>query len=147
MLDDPITRTVNSLPGAATDVTLARYAESTNRTTYVLSTTIPNAELFDTEDALAHTPEMRHQVQFYRTFAKRSGNSRGAKKAAMKLTRDVSVPNTAGDGDIVLPLIVEVSFSVPVGTDVAKTQDARHIIARLMQSDTLMQPFVDSLTI
>lgn len=67
------------------------------------------------EFASTHTLLARDILQLYRTFPKRSGNSRGAAKVAMKITTDISVANADGSGNIVLPLIGEVSFSLPVG--------------------------------
>jgi hypothetical protein len=86
---------------SAADYVLRRHEETINRTTYVDDTT--------------HSVASRDQVQFYRTFPKRAGSSRGSSKCAVKFTRDVLVPNASGDGDIVLPLIGEVTFSIPVG--------------------------------
>lgn len=110
MLDNTLTYTNQTfyneetgdlLPAAS--YVIRRHEESANRTTYVDDTT--------------HSVAQRDQVQFYRTFPKRSGSSRGSAKVSFKLTRDVTVPNASGDGEIVLPLIGECSFSLPVGTN------------------------------
>jgi hypothetical protein len=69
-------------------------------------------------------------VQFYRTFAKRSGASRGSRKCSIKVTQDVDVPNAQGDGTIRMPLIGQLSFSIPEGTDQSIYEDvARQLSA------------------
>lgn len=88
--------------GPLTDQTYERFAEEVNRTTYVHDTN--------------HTTSMREQIQLYRTFARRSGASRGSRKCSAKITQDVTVPNADGSGSIVLPLISEINFSIPEGT-------------------------------
>lgn len=77
--------------------------ESVNRSTYMV--------------AGEHSLVSRSMLQLYRTFAKRSGQSRGSSKTALKVTRDVQVSNADGSGDITLPLIVEVSMSTPIGAE------------------------------
>lgn len=57
----------------------------------------------------------RDWLQFYRSAPKRSGESRGTSKSTIKFTIDEAVPNASGSGDIVLPVILEVNFSIPVG--------------------------------
>lgn len=96
--------------------------ESINRSTYTV----------DTE----HTLTSRSLLQFYRTYAKRSGNSRGASKSAVKLTRDVSVPNADGTGNIVAPLIIEVSISCPIGAEATACAKTALLGAELMAHAT-----------
>lgn len=79
--------------------------ESINRSTY-------------TENGV-HTLTSRSLMQLYRTYPKRNGNSRGSSKTSVKFTLDVSVPNADGSGNIVLPVIWEISGSVPVGGEAA----------------------------
>lgn len=83
-----------------------RHSEDTNRSTYIFDAT--------------HSTDVRDQFQLYRTFSKRSGNSRGSRKCAIKFTHDISVDNADGSGTIVLPLIGEVSFSIPEGATAAE---------------------------
>lgn len=63
-----------------------------------------------------HSEESQHKVEFYRTPAKASGNYRGSQKAKVKYTKDVTVPNRDGSGNIVAPIVVTLGFSYPLGT-------------------------------
>lgn len=107
------------LPGGV-NVVFDRFAEETNRSTYHG----PN-----------HTDAMREMMQLYRSTPKPSGESRGVKKTSVKHTTDVSVPNKSGTGDILLPLIMEVNMSVPVGTTVQATLEIRKRVAIFLLGD------------
>lgn len=98
----------------------------------------------DTVAMPVHTLGLRHQLQFYRTYPKRSGVSHGAKKTAIKLTRDVSVPDTS-DGTNVLPQIFDLSASVPVGTSEALVKDQISILIALLQDETVINELVNKL--
>ena len=113
------------LDASASTLTLKRVEETINRSTY--SETVSHA------GGVVHTDVLRNQVQFYRTFPKRSGASRGAAKLAAKFTRDISVANSDGSGDIVLPLIGEVSFSIPVGATHDQISNLRRRIWALLE--------------
>lgn len=106
------------------DMTLTRSEETVNRTTYTLAET--------------HTLASRDIVQLYRTYPKRAGASRGSSKCAIKVTTDISVPNADGSGDIVLPLIGEASFSLPVGVTDAQLVILRAKIAKLLIAPALV---------
>lgn len=103
---------------AAADYVLRKQETTVNRSTYV--------------DDATHVIDRRDMVQFYRTYAKRVGSSRGASKCAVKFTRDIEVPNAAGDGTIVLPLIGEMSFSIPLGANVNAVYNLREKMEALM---------------
>lgn len=90
-----------SSAATAAEKTFTRIEETINRSTYV--------------NRAEHSDSFRDQVQFYRTYPKRSGASLGSTKSAVKFTNDVEVPNAEGTGNITLPMICEVSFSIPVG--------------------------------
>jgi hypothetical protein len=107
-----------------TQLVLTRLEETVNRSTYGETTTHAGGQL--------HSVTARNQVQFYRTYPKRTGSSRGAAKLTMKWTRDVTVANADGSGDIVLPLIGEVSFSIPVGANHWEISNLRRRIASLL---------------
>lgn len=84
----------------------------------------------------AHTPALRNTLNFYRTYPKRSGLFLGSTKTAVKFTRDVAVPNAEGSGNIVTPIIIEVTFSVPVGTPTATLLALRqHVVAIVDRDD------------
>lgn len=135
MLSNSISLTVDKLNTGANQVTevLTRYNEEMNRTLYKVEGT--------------HTLSARDQVQFYRTFPKRTGVTRGSAKSAIKITMDVTVPNAAGDGDIVMPLILEASFSVPVGVTPAVTMALRQRMVSLLDLDSVSAKVVDELDI
>lgn len=119
MQSDKITYTMGVTgPMGALGFALSRAEETTNRTTYEFTET--------------HTLVARDIVQLYRTYPKRAGESRGCAKCAVKVTTDVSVANASGSGDIVLPLIGEVSFSLPVGVSAAQTLALRCRLAKLL---------------
>jgi hypothetical protein len=123
MLGNTLTVTgyfVNETTGADTaseQLTLTLIGSSVNRSTY-------GEEITHTGGA-THTDAMRNQVQFYRTYAKRSGSSRGSFKGAVKFTRDVAVDNADGSGQIVLPALLEISTSLPVGMSHAEISNLR----------------------
>lgn len=87
-----------------------------------------------------HSLEARQMMQLYRSAPKRSGESRGTQKTSVKLTADVGVPNASGSGDIVLPLIVEMNVSVPVGTTYEEAYRQLELLEALLaaQKDAVM---------
>lgn len=113
-----------SLDTAAEQLTLTRVEETVNRSTYEETTSHTGGAV--------HSVTNRNQVQFYRTYPKRSGSSRGASKLAVKFTRDIAVANADGSGNIVLPLIGEVSFSIPVGATHDQVSNLRRRIENLV---------------
>jgi S1-C subfamily serine protease len=93
-----------------------------------------------------HVLDDRQQMQFYRTRAKRNGNSRGSSKVAVKLTDDVAVLNVAGDGNNVLPAILEISASLPLGISDAERQDLIARGAQLLSGTTTPATVFEMLT-
>jgi hypothetical protein len=85
-------------------VVVSRHEEQLNRSTYITPT---------------HTPSNRGMVQLYRTPSKRAGSYLGTSKTMVKVTNDTTVPNADGSGNVVTPIIMELSASVPVGTSEA----------------------------
>lgn len=134
MQANTITLAVDVLNNATTeDSVFRRHEETTGRSTYVV-------------DA-SHSLETRDMLQFYRTPPKRNGESRGSSKCAAKFTLDSEVPNASGSGNILLPQIAEVSFSLPVGTTAAQTLELRQRIIALLDDDAVMAPLNDVLEI
>lgn len=86
-------------------------------------------------------------MQMYRAFPKRSGASRGTARVWVKFTTDVEVLNASGDGNIVLPLIGEVSFAIPEGVTPAQTLELRQTMLALLDRDDLMARLCDVLDI
>lgn len=68
----------------------------------------------------SHSLISRDQVEFMRTFNKKSGNFNGVARASIKLTRDVSVPGVDVTTTITAPQIAQISFNNPVGTTPAQ---------------------------
>lgn len=83
-----------------------------------------------------HTTEKRDVLNLVRTHARPSGNDRGVRKCAIRLTRDQEVANRDGSGVLVKPLICEVRFAIPEGTDKAQvTEIGQTILAALDRQD------------
>lgn len=133
MQQDPMTLSVDVLNDNNPVVeSYDRHLEEPNRTTYVGAT---------------HTEASREMFQFYRTAPKQSGDSRGAAKSSVKFTTDVLVPNRSGSGDISLPVIVEVSASIPVGTTAELTKHIRQRVIALLDDDVVAGGLQDKLSI
>jgi hypothetical protein len=86
-------------------------------------------------------------LQFYRTAPKGNGVTRGAAKTSFKVTIDRSVPNSAGDGNVVLPHIIEISMSAPVGVTAADTMELRQIALAILDDDSISGDLNDVLEI
>lgn len=67
-----------------------------------------------------HSLISRDQVEFMRTFNKKSGNFNGVARASIKLTRDVTVPGVDVTTSVTAPQIAQISFNNPVGTTPAQ---------------------------
>jgi hypothetical protein len=133
MQPNTITLAVDELnTDITTDHVFQRFEEFQNRSVYIG----PN-----------HTVAGRNQLSFYRTFPKQSGNFRGTAKSAVKFTLDKTVLGVDGSSSIVAPLIVEVSFSIPVGTTDADILVMRQSALALLDSDTVMQPLNSTLMV
>lgn len=129
MQDNSITLAVDTAnTGVTTDQVYTRHEELTDRSTYI---------------GASHALDARDIVQFYRTAAKRNGEYRGTARSAFKLTEDISVDNVSGDGSIVAPLIMEVSFSVPVGATAAQTLELRQRGIALLDDDAIVADLID----
>ena len=100
-----------------------RMREDLNRSTY---------------HASGHSDSARDMLQIYRTDPKRSGESLGIRKSAVKITVDQSVSNASGSGNITLPLIGEVRFAVPVGTTDAEVIETAQRLLALLDTNSLV---------
>lgn len=110
--------------GTDTNVVYTRLEELVNRSTYGGPT---------------HSYSSTDTVQFYRTNPVRSGPFLGAAKQSVKTTVTVMVPDAEGN-DSPRPLIVETSFSIPVGTATAVILAARQKHVSLLDRDDIMDP-------
>lgn len=112
--------TLRDLPTGSILKEYTRHEETLNRSTYIGSD---------------HTLASRDTLQLYRTPAKRAGQYLGSAKSSVKATYDVAVPNADGSGNVTSPVIMELSASVPVGTNDAD---------RALVLNTLMAFFFNS---
>lgn len=109
--------------GTPTATPYTRYEETQNRTVYI---------------ADDHTPAVRNQVAFYRSLPTKSGNFRGVGKSSVKFTRDTQVPGVDLNTTLASSIIVDVSFSVPVGLDAIDVRKMRQSVIALLDNDTIM---------
>lgn len=127
MLDNTITIPVDILNnGTLSNRVYSRYQEFLDRSVY---------------KGPAHTLSVRDTLGFYRTPIKSGGSNNGVAKSAGKLTQDIVVPGKVTSTDVVLPMIGNFDFSIPVGASAAQTLEFRQrmiavidhaICARLM---------------
>lgn len=94
-----------------------------------------------------HVMDARDQLGFYRTFPTVNGNFKGVLKTAFKFTRDTVVDGVDGVSQITSPLIMEVSFSIPVGTAEADVLKLRQTVLALLDRDDLLDPLNNQLMI
>lgn len=124
MQPNTITLTVDPLNNGTTEQQdYVRYEEAANRSTYI------------GED---HLPDARNTLAVYRTFPTKTGNFKGVAKSSAKFTQDVVVPGVDGVSQLTAPIIVEVSFSIPVGATAADVKLARQRVVALCDADSIM---------
>lgn len=109
--------------GTTTPEAFERAEEYLNRSVYVSS---------------AHTLESRDMFTLYRSPASKSGNFKGVGKTAAKFTKDFSVTGVDGVATLTSPVIIEISFSIPVGVSAADVLKCRQRALALLDSDTEM---------
>lgn len=85
-----------------------------------------------------HSMTTKDTLTLYRTFPKVSGNFRGTAKTAVKFSQDKVVTGVDGVAQLTSPIIVEVSFSIPVGVTEADMLIARQKAIALLDLDTVM---------
>ena len=124
MQDNTITLAVDTAnSGSTTSTAYCRYAEELNRSTYITSSHVPNS----TVDSMT----------FGRTLPTKNGTFFGTGKSQVKFTKTVSV--AASDGTTLkVPLIIDIGFSVPVGTSSAEVVKLRQTALALLDNDTIM---------
>lgn len=103
--------------------TFTRYKEMQDRTTYI---------------GLGHVPELRNEMSIYRTFPSRSGNFKGTSKSALKFTQDKEVAGVDSSTTLTAPMILDISFSLPVGVTAAEVKAFRQRAIAALDSDTFM---------
>lgn len=87
-----------------------------------------------------HTLVDREELCFIRRMPSRSGNFLGTAKGTIKFTDDVVVAGADGS-DVKAPLIIEVSFSAPVGVTEGMLTERRQRVMAILDDDTHMGPF------
>lgn len=120
-----LTVDVNNDGVTTTDVdqTYTRFEEHLNRSVYIgdnYSVAAPNT------------------LSLYRTQPKPSGNFPGMAKSAFKFSDCLPITGNDGVTTLNLPLIVEVSFSIPVGATSAQVLERRQRVIALLDDDTVM---------
>lgn len=125
MQPNEITLSVDTLNDTTTivPVTFTRFEEFLNRSRYI-------GEL--------HTMQSRDELSLYRTFPKQAGNFKGVGKSAAKFALDVQVPGVDASTTLTAPIIMEISFSIPVGTADADVLYMRQCGLALIDSDAIM---------
>jgi len=108
---------------------LIRFESPLNRSVYIASST--------------HSLVSKDQLTFYRTFPKPTGNFNGVAKCSFKFSKDMLVNAPDSMTTVKAPLIVEVSFSIPVGATPAQTLVARQRALALLDDDSIMGPLCD----
>jgi hypothetical protein len=109
-----------------------RFEEYANRSVYI---------------GASHELVAQDKFTMYRTFQKVSGNFRGTAKSAIKFSKDYSVEGVDGVASLTSPLIIEVSFSVPVGITVANQLIGRQKAIALLDDDAVMVPLMNQLEV
>jgi hypothetical protein len=104
-------------------------------TVYTRVDFLNNRSIYESED---HTLVERDILGFYRSTPTKSGNFNGTAKSAFKLTSDQSVPGVDTTTTLVAPLIGEVSFSIPIGTDAAEVLKLRQRMVALLNDDDIL---------
>lgn len=124
MLDNIITLPVDELHNS-TDVDCAykRHVESTNRTVYI---------------SPDHTLVLPDLLTFFRTDVKKSGNFMGVAKTAAKFSQMILVPGVDSTTSISAPIIMEMSYSIPVGATPEQVLLARQRMVALNDLDIVM---------
>lgn len=128
MLPNEIVLPVDLLnTGVTTGLTYQKFDAYQNRSIYISG---------------SHTADARDNLTLFRTFPKVSGNFKGTRKTAVKFTKDFTVATVDGSTTN-SPLIIEVSFSIPVGIPVADQLIARQRALALLDNDAVMGPLND----
>jgi hypothetical protein len=109
-----------------------RFEEFANRSVYI---------------GASHELVAQDKLTLYRTFQKISGNFRGTAKSALKFSKDYAVDGVDAIASLTSPLIIEVSFSVPVGITVADQLIGRQKAIALLDDDAVMVPLMNQLEV
>lgn len=112
--------------------------------TYERSDEFQNRSVYSGPD---HTLLARDTISLYRSYPTKNGNFNGVAKTAVKLSKDHSVPGVDGVSTLTSPVIIEVSFSIPVGVTEADVVEARQRAIALLDLDAVMTPLNSKLLV
>lgn len=133
MLDNVLTLAVDHDRDATpTDEDYTRFEENLNRSLYV------------GDD---HSVESRNTMTVTRSLPTVSGNFRGVKKTSLKFTQDYEVAGVDATTTLVAPIIISVSFSVPVGATAAAAMHLRERVRAALDDQDLMTRLTESMEI
>lgn len=125
MQPDTITLAIDELNNATlVNKVFTRFDEYQNRSVY---------------NSADHTIVAKDTLSLYRTPPKTSGNFRGTAKTAVKFSKDLVVLGVDGS-NLNAPIILEVSFSIPVGATTAQMLSLRQRVIALLDRDDIMVP-------
>jgi hypothetical protein len=125
MQPDSIVLTVDlANDGTTADQTYSRFDKTGNKSVYI---------------GAAHVPEARDMFALYRTPPTRSGNFKGVSKSAVKFTEDVSIAGYDSATTLTAPMILDVSFSIPVGATDAQAEELRQRAIAFLDGSTIME--------
>jgi hypothetical protein len=133
MQDNVITLAVDELnTGSTTNHVFDRFEEFSNRAVYIGEN---------------HALTAKDTLSLYRTFPKASGNFPGVAKSSFKFSKDYAITGVDGVASLTSPVIVEVSFSVPVGVAEADQLIMRQRAIALLDDDTIMGALMNQLMV
>lgn len=114
------------------DHVFTRFEEYQNRAVYIGSN---------------HSMSTKDTLSLYRTFPKASGNFKGVMKTSFKFSKDLTVVGADGVSQLSAPVIVDVSFSIPVGATHEQILIARQRALALLDLDSIMTPLNEQLMV
>lgn len=124
MLANAITLSVDTLNnGTPTDQVATRHEEHLNRTVYRMP---------------GHSVGSPQTLTWYRTPPKRNGNFNGTYKCALKFSATKFVAGYDAATTLSVPVIAEVSFSLPVGTSADFMKEVRQQCIAALDDDIIM---------
>lgn len=91
-----------------------------------------------------HSDSSEELVTFTVSDPTPSGESLGRGKTQVKLTKDISVPNRSGSGEVSDPIIATAQFSVPVGATEAEIDYALQYMIALLDNQNIVRDLLRS---
>lgn len=94
-----------------------------------------------------HQLTARDTLTLYRSYPKAAGNFPGTAKSSFKFSKDHTILGVDGVASLTSPVIVEVSFSVPVGITAADQLVMRQRAIALLDDDDIMVALMNQLVV